>query len=416
MPTSPFLAALRGLEAQRSIPDLLANNVANSVTASFRRSRVVLRPLLPEREVAQQAGRAAASRGKDIVFRGGKDLSQRVTAVGSRGAKNAASKAGKAAGKQAAKKGAATAGKQAGKKAASAGSKGVPILDAAMLVSTVLELLVGPGQSEKGQDIAQSADSFEVAVGSLANAIADPASWSGEAAEAYNVRNYEQVLRTVTIVELDRQLAAIVHRQAGQVHEVSIAMTICGAVLIGAIPVAIGLRFIPIVGPAISIAFQIATSTAILAAEATELGIMGQSASDNGAQIDTLARQYRELGDNAHLNGSNTVRVPANGEQQTTADTAVTSTPSSPGMPAPAHAQGVESSATDHARAAQTPPAVINFSTNSQGAAARPSESVPPGLRDRHAYPQRVTSLTGCLMAPHEVPSCLTILVRRVAL
>ena len=264
-----------------------------------------------ERRALSKLGNDARIKGlakRSVANNGGKSLAQKAADAGSRGAKNASSKAGK------------TAGKQAGKKGASAASKGVPILDAAMLVSMVLELLVGPGQSEKGQDIALSAKTFEVALASLADLMANSNSWSGEASDAYNARNCEQMLRTVTIVALDRQLAAIVHGQAEKVHEVSIAMLVCSLSLIAAVPVAIALRAIPIVGPAISLAFQGVTAAAILAAEAAELGIMGKAASDNGAQMDTLTRQYRELGDNAHLNGSNTVMLAFSVGGQATTD------------------------------------------------------------------------------------------------
>lgn len=270
----------------------------------------------------------------DIPFPGGASAGSRgVGAIARRGASEAARRAAKrgaaAAAKEAGKKAAAAAGKQAGKKAASAGPKGVPILDAAMLVSTALELLVGPGTSEKGQDIELAAESFEAARSSLAKAMADASLWSGEASETYNARNGEQIERAVTVVHIDQQLAAVVHRQADKVHDVSIAMLICGLSLIAAVPVAIGLRAIPIVGEAVSLAFQSATAVAILAAEAAELGIMGQAASDNATEISALARQYQDLGDGAYLRGSTDVMVAFSVDGQASIDPGDVSTTSS---------------------------------------------------------------------------------------
>ena len=198
--------------------------------------------------------------------------------------------------------------------------KQVPILDGATVVSSILELLVGPGKSEKGEDIELSAKDFELAFKSLELAMADANYWSGAAAQAYNDRNSEQMHRTTRVAKIDRQMAAIVEHQGHQAHTVSVALTICGASLVAAVPIAIGLKFIPEVGEAVSLAFQIATVIAVMAAEVIEIYNLIQDASTNGGQFADLKSQYQMLADGAYLEGTTNVKVSVDTEESTTID------------------------------------------------------------------------------------------------
>jgi hypothetical protein len=177
--------------------------------------------------------------------------------------------------------------------------KEVYLLELGVQLVTMLTVLHGSA-TDKGQNYELGSASLELAWESLKDATASDASWSGDAADAYNVQNAAQLDWATAMAELDTQIAAILALQAGQIKDHKLYLTYCRAVFTAAIPPAVIIRMY---SPPASWLFQIGVFTWVMAVAVTVTGNMMTTATDNAMSIDTITAQYAAIANGAVVTG-----------------------------------------------------------------------------------------------------------------
>lgn len=171
------------------------------------------------------------------------------------------------------------------------------IVDAAAIALLVVDFLNGFGTPQKGAAVTTAADKFDLYGNTLTSTcIPDPRDWSGPAADAYTAQVKQLKSFLATMNEYDKTLQGHVESQAAEIKRAHMNITVNVAVLTAAAGIALALYLIPIVGPEVSLAWQILAAFACcMAVFVIEMLTLANSMSISG-ELTTLATQYVALG------------------------------------------------------------------------------------------------------------------------
>lgn len=145
------------------------------------------------------------------------------------------------------------------------------IVDMAFVVVSFMNLFVGIGDPNEGDAFANGSKSNELTALQLDSAMADPASWGGSAANAYNAQTTELQNLVQQAAEIDKRTQEILAEHAAELRSTHTIVVMCAGLLLSAQVVALFLFISGASGPMRSWRFQIFISTAIFA---TALGAM----------------------------------------------------------------------------------------------------------------------------------------------
>jgi EspA/EspE family len=171
------------------------------------------------------------------------------------------------------------------------------IVDAAAFALLLVDFLNGFGTPNAGSAVATASDKFELFTTKLdPGCIPDARDWSGTAATAYIAQVAELKGFVATMKGYDQTLKGHLDKQAKQVAEAHMCITVNVAVLTAAAGIALALYLIPLVGPEISLAWQIIAAFACcMAVFALEMITLASSMS-TANELVPLAQKYVALG------------------------------------------------------------------------------------------------------------------------
>lgn len=170
------------------------------------------------------------------------------------------------------------------------------IIDVAMVVVTILDLLNGIWPPDKGDRFKLGKSEFENMQQYLESAIPDSAKWSGEAAEAYAAQTKILLQLAKDMQANDLALAALLEEHGNRVQKMHRDYAIILMTLVAAQLTAMILWSWPVFGPVASVKFQVVT---VVVLSFTILGLQGEvcTASQRKADaISRLAEKYAETG------------------------------------------------------------------------------------------------------------------------
>jgi hypothetical protein len=171
------------------------------------------------------------------------------------------------------------------------------IVDAAAIAILIVDFLNGFGTPNSGSAVSTASDKLDLYVSDLdPGCIPDSRDWSGTAATAYIAQVAELKGFAATMKGYDQTLKGYLKSQADKVDEAHMCITVNVAVLTAAAGVALALYLIPLVGPEISLAWQIIAAFACcMAVFALEMMTLANSMSLSH-EVAALAKQYVTLG------------------------------------------------------------------------------------------------------------------------
>ncbi|MHA7652238.1 EspA/EspE family type VII secretion system effector [Mycobacterium sp. ML4] len=171
------------------------------------------------------------------------------------------------------------------------------VVDAAAIALLVVDFLNGFGTPNSGSAVNTASDKFDLYTTALVpGCIPDPRDWSGPAASAYTAQVNALVDYVATMEEYDKTLKGKLQSQASEIKRAHMCITVNVAVLTAAAGVALALYLIPIVGPEVSLAWQIIAAFACCAAVfVIEMLTLANSMSLSN-EVAALAQQYVALG------------------------------------------------------------------------------------------------------------------------
>lgn len=178
---------------------------------------------------------------------------------------------------------------------------GAWILDQAIAVLTLVELLFGLGSPNTGSGFKEAAKDVVRVIDDLTNAAPD-ATWTGAGSDAYAAANTVHVGLVTKLKNADAIMAAALSNEAAQIMDSRRQLLMWKSGLIAAIPVAVALRFIPTNGDVVSTLFQLTLAIAALgqALSIIESKVRGSSA--NARIMGDAISAYRSVSATASSN------------------------------------------------------------------------------------------------------------------
>lgn len=182
-----------------------------------------------------------------------------------------------------------------------AGKKALPtptaIVDAANIAIIAVDFLNGFGTPNAGSAVSTASDKLALFMKDLdPGCLPDARDWSGTAATAYTaqvitLKDYAQQMK-----DLDATLKGYLKSQGDQIKEAHMCIAVNSAVLVAAAGIAMAMYLIPVVGPEVSMAWQIVAAFACCAAVfALEMITLSNSLSVSN-NVAVLAQDYLTLG------------------------------------------------------------------------------------------------------------------------
>lgn len=160
---------------------------------------------------------------------------------------------------------------------------------------SVLRTLLG-GISNGGEKFSAASASWQYANLRLSGAAVDARDWSGDAADAYDARNTEQMTRTSTMQEIDSKVAAILARELEQLKYTKLQLDYETAILIAMVPICYALGKS---NPAASTVLQLSvTIPAVVAASGAILDMVGNS-NMNSMNLGYQKQAYQDIASGA---------------------------------------------------------------------------------------------------------------------
>lgn len=173
------------------------------------------------------------------------------------------------------------------------------IVDAAMVALSGLDLLNGFWAPDRGNEFAAGSLEFENLRLTLELAKPDPAQWDGDAAKAYATLNNNLQNLAVVMRELDSRMRETVEDHAGKVQKAHQVIALALMALVLAQGVALLLWAWPVLGPKVSVTFQISTVISISATVLQYEQIVLDSSASKSKSMGTLAGEYKMVVDRA---------------------------------------------------------------------------------------------------------------------
>lgn len=171
------------------------------------------------------------------------------------------------------------------------------VVDAAAIALLVVDFLNGFGTPNSGSAVSTASDKFDLFTTTLVpGCVPDARDWSGPAATAYTeqvntLKNY-----VATMKGYDKTLQGHLKSQAAEVKRAHMCITVNVAVLTAAAGVALALYLIPVVGPEVSLAWQIVAAFACCSAVFVIEMLTLSNSMTLSNEVAALAQQYVALG------------------------------------------------------------------------------------------------------------------------
>jgi hypothetical protein len=178
------------------------------------------------------------------------------------------------------------------------------IIDVTMITVVAIDLFNGFGSPDTGAKFTSGVDKYKNVDSKLELALPDSRDWSGEAADAYVAQ--VAVLRGLVaeMQKLDKQMQTLVAAQGDYVKWAHQSLAILGFALVAGQGVALVLYLIPILGPELSMLFQVVAALAAVTTVVTVETLTLSSSGNNSASVAQVAADYVSLGQRAELGGS----------------------------------------------------------------------------------------------------------------
>lgn len=167
------------------------------------------------------------------------------------------------------------------------------ILEISIVVLQLAEVILLGNANEKGDKFKTASRDFELALRSLEDAVVNPRYWEGDAADAYNEQNADQMARVQLMAQLDLQVPGILKTEAAQVKKMRAVSAECRLALTGCIPV--GYYILANYGPSICMAFQLASAMPPMMTAYMYFLNMEDQANDNAKAVNALMDQYMDV-------------------------------------------------------------------------------------------------------------------------
>lgn len=191
----------------------------------------------------------------------------------------------------------ATDGAKALQNARLAKAAATPIIRYGLLTMMGMSNATGIGEPETGDRFAQGAEGFK-AVSDALGSTKPPASWQGNASDAYADQNQEQEQRADTMAEIDQTVKEVLDNEAHQVDVARKMLDRCQTVLSLSIPAAIAAKLLP-GGAAISIGIQSAAVGGTMPFALERFRGLAQNAARNATEIRRAGASYDDIASGA---------------------------------------------------------------------------------------------------------------------
>lgn len=167
-----------------------------------------------------------------------------------------------------------------------------PIIQKALSEIIIMEQFNGFGRPDEGKGFKAS---FVPADHKLAGANPDD-SWQGSGSDSYRTANKKQVKLAHAMGDADASLHAILKRQAGQIEDTRLVLaSMKNFLTFVCIPIALALYTKPVVGPALSLEFQLAVVGVALSACAAAESTMVVRSLDNASAVREVISRYDDV-------------------------------------------------------------------------------------------------------------------------
>jgi hypothetical protein len=155
----------------------------------------------------------------------------------------------------------------------------------------MMENATGIGGPEGGDRFAAGKEGFR-AVSDALDGTNPPESWQGDASAAYARRNTEQQQRAQKMAEIDETVEKVLNAEAEEISGTRTVIGRCQTVLTYQIPPAVALRAIPVKGPALALAFEMAAVAATVPIGARRFAGLAAAAARNATEIRRAGAAY----------------------------------------------------------------------------------------------------------------------------
>jgi hypothetical protein len=191
---------------------------------------------------------------------------------------------------------------------AKVGTKALPtptaIIDVTMVAVVIVDLLNGFGPPENGSKFASGVDKLKVVDAKLELAVPDSRDWDGAAAKAYAEQNAALRALVAEMQELDNKMKTIVGNQGDQIFQAHRTLAILGFALVLSQGIALGLYLIPVVGPEVSLLFQVVAALAAATTVTVQESLVLGNSFNHATDAEAVTADYISLGSRAELGGS----------------------------------------------------------------------------------------------------------------
>ncbi len=179
---------------------------------------------------------------------------------------------------------------------------GTPIINAGLIALTLESNMLGFGRPEDGARFTEGANHFVDAHSTLLKS-APPGDWTGDSSTAYGDRNKEQQVRAADMSSTDSAIQKVVAAEADQVGKTRDFVAQMQTLLSLSIIPALAAKAVPVVGPALSTAIEVAAVAGTVPMATIRCHEMASRSGDNASKIRSLASQYESIGSNAEMPG-----------------------------------------------------------------------------------------------------------------
>lgn len=180
-----------------------------------------------------------------------------------------------------------------GDKANNTSKYGTPIIDAALIIHSLLSLANGGGAPNGGTQLGSAAGELDWAADRLTTAGKTDGWTSPDAEPRYRNANTVQKERVAKIAEIDRKFEKALKAQATQVYDLKETFGWIKTAMNSAKVLAMALNMAGPPGQAASIVLQTTTATSCLLADASHQGMQHQNALTNATEFENLASAYQ---------------------------------------------------------------------------------------------------------------------------
>lgn len=175
-----------------------------------------------------------------------------------------------------------------------------PIISKGLMAMMAMSNLCGFGEPDNGLHFENGAKEFHGVAQEL-DQTDSPETWEGDASSAYGAQNDAHRSRAEELAKLDASVKAVVQREAGQLKHTRDTLDHTQTALGLCIPVAIGLKFAGPEGPALSLAFEIASVAASLPIAVESFGRMVSDSAHNATELRRAGGGYDRIAADAHV-------------------------------------------------------------------------------------------------------------------